>query len=166
MNEAKKFINSGYLDFKNLLNKDLCKKLNHDISKIRGINKNTFLSRRDYLIKQKKNTKNILDNFNLDFIFKNEFFLKKIKFILGEDFELYAKRMICGVPHKFFGEEIIAFVEKKDSSLEKSDVVDVLTENLQPLKRPNRIIFVDKMPIGPSGKILKRKLREELNVSK
>ena len=77
MNEAKKFINSGYLDFKNLLNKDLCKKLNHDISKIRGINKNTFLSRRDYLIKQKKNTKNILDNFNLDFIFKNEFFLKK-----------------------------------------------------------------------------------------
>ena len=73
---------------------------------------------------------------------------------------------VIGIPHVLFGEEIIAFVEKKDSSLEKSDVVDVLTENLQPLKRPNRIIFVDKMPIGPSGKILKRKLREELNVSK
>ena len=102
MNEAKKFINLGYLGFRNFLNKDLCKKLNHDISKIRRISKNTFLSRKDYSIKQKKNTKNILDNFNLDFIFKNKIFLKKIKFILGEDFELYAKRIICGIPHKFF----------------------------------------------------------------
>ena len=102
MDEAKKFINLGYLDFKDFLNKDLCKKLNHDISKIRGINKNTFLSKKDHLIKQKKNTKNILDNFNLDFIFKNKLFLKKIKFILGEDFELYAKRIVCGIPHKFF----------------------------------------------------------------
>ena len=72
---------------------------------------------------------------------------------------------VIGVPHQLFGEEIVAFVEKKDSSLEKHHVVDVLAENLQPLKRPNRIIFVDNMPVGPSGKILKRKLREELDVS-
>ena len=72
---------------------------------------------------------------------------------------------VIGVPHELFGEEIIAFVEKKDSSLEKQHVVDILAENLQPLKRPNRIIFVDNMPVGPSGKILKRKLREELDVS-
>ena len=72
---------------------------------------------------------------------------------------------MIGVPHEYYGEEIIAFVEKKDSSLEKQHIVDVLEEHLQPLKRPNRIIFVDNMPVGPSGKILKRKLREELNVS-
>ena len=72
---------------------------------------------------------------------------------------------MIGVPHELFGEEIIAFVEKKDSSLEKQHIVDVLAEHLQPLKRPNRIIFVDNMPVGPSGKILKRKLREELDVS-
>ena len=54
MNEAKRFINLGYLGFKNFINKDLCKKLNHDISKIRRINKNTFLSKKHYLIKQKK----------------------------------------------------------------------------------------------------------------
>ena len=72
---------------------------------------------------------------------------------------------VIGIPHELFGEEIIAFVEKKDSSLEKHHVVDVLVENLQPLKRPNRIIFLDNMPVGPSGKILKRKLREELDVS-
>jgi len=72
---------------------------------------------------------------------------------------------VIGVPHELFGEEIIAFVEKKDDSLEKNHVIDVLTKHLQPLKRPNRIIFVDNMPLGPSGKILKRKLREELDVS-
>jgi len=71
---------------------------------------------------------------------------------------------VIGVPHQLFGEEIVAFVEKKDSSLEKHHVVDVLAENLQTLKRPNRIIFVDSMPVGPSGKILKRELREKLNV--
>jgi len=69
---------------------------------------------------------------------------------------------VIGVPHEYFGEEIVAFVEKKDSSLKESDVVDILAENLQPLKRPNRIIFIDNMPVGPSGKILKRKLRKEL----
>ena len=72
---------------------------------------------------------------------------------------------VIGVPHKLFGEEIIAFVEKKDNSLVKNHVVDVLAENLQPLKRPNRIIFVDNMPVGPSGKILKRKLRKLLSIS-
>ena len=71
---------------------------------------------------------------------------------------------VIGVPHEYFGEEIVAFVEKKDSSLKESHVVEILAENLQPLKRPNRIIFIDKMPVGPSGKILKRKLRKELNL--
>ena len=70
---------------------------------------------------------------------------------------------VIGVPHKLFGEEIIAFVEKKDASLEKEDIINVSAENLQTLKRPNKIIFVDSMPIGPSGKILKRKLREQYN---
>jgi long-chain acyl-CoA synthetase len=70
---------------------------------------------------------------------------------------------VIGVPHEYFGEEIIAFVEKKDSSLKESHVVDILAENLQPLKRPDRIIFIDNMPVGPSGKILKRKLHKELN---
>ena len=72
---------------------------------------------------------------------------------------------MIGIPHALFGEEIIAFVERKDTSLEKNHVLDVLAKNLQPLKRPSRIIFVDNMPVGPSGKILKRKLREEFNDS-
>tara|TARA_B100002003_G_C14023503_1_gene493534 strand:- start:134 stop:1030 length:897 start_codon:yes stop_codon:yes gene_type:complete len=107
MDEAKQFINSGYLFYRNLVNKDLCKKLHNAIAKNRRVSKNIFLSRKDYFSKQKKNKEflyksNILDNFNLDFVFKNKLFLKKVKLILGKDFEVYAKRIICGIPHKFF----------------------------------------------------------------
>ena len=70
---------------------------------------------------------------------------------------------VVGVPHRYFGEDIVAFVQKKEASLTEQQVVDILTENLQPLKRPSKIIFIKEMPVGPSGKILKRKLREELN---
>ncbi len=67
---------------------------------------------------------------------------------------------VIGIPHKLFGEEIIAFVEKMDGSLEKSQVIDILAEHLQPLKRPSEVFFINNMPQGPSGKILKRKLLE------
>jgi acyl-coenzyme A synthetase/AMP-(fatty) acid ligase len=67
---------------------------------------------------------------------------------------------VVGVPHRLFGEEIVAFVEKMNSSLRKDQVIDILAEHLQLLKRPSKIIFVNSMPKTPSGKILKRKLLE------
>jgi long-chain acyl-CoA synthetase len=70
---------------------------------------------------------------------------------------------VVGLPHSYYGEDIIAFVQKKQASLTEQQVIDILAENLQPLKRPSKIIFIKEMPIGPSGKILKRKLRDELN---
>lgn len=102
MKDSEKFINLGYLNFKSMFNKNLCKKLNKDIMKVRKIDKNIFITQKEYLTKKNKNKNNILDEFNLDFIFKNKLFLNKIKLILGEDFEVYAKRIICGVPNNFF----------------------------------------------------------------
>jgi hypothetical protein len=102
MDQDKKFINLGYSDFKNLISKNSCEKLNSDISKIRLINKNIFLSKKAYFAKKKKNKKkNILDNFNLDFIFKDKNFLEKVSRVLNKDFEIYAKRIICGIPNNF-----------------------------------------------------------------
>ena len=102
MKESEKFINLGYLNFEGMFDKDLCKKLNKNILKVRKINKNIFVRKKDYSIKKTKNKNNILDKFNLDFIFKNKHFLSKIKLILGEEFEVYAKRIICGVPNSIF----------------------------------------------------------------
>lgn len=105
---SKKFINDGYLSLKGIFDRHLCQKLNRDIKKIRKINRNTFLSKKEYLFKQKENKNNILDKFNLDFILKNNLFLQKIKLILGDDFEIYAKRIICGVPHSYLPKWISA----------------------------------------------------------
>ena len=102
MKDSEKFINLGYLNFKRMLDKNLCKQLNEYVLKSRNINKNTFITKKEFSIKRNKNKNNILDEFNLDFIFKNKFFLKKIKLILGEDFEIYAKRIICGIPNNLF----------------------------------------------------------------
>ncbi len=102
MKESEKFINLGYLDFKGMFDKNLCKKLNTSILKVRKINKNIFVKKKDYSIKKTKNKNNIIDQFDLDFIFKNKLFLNKIKLILGEEFEIYAKRIICGVPNNIF----------------------------------------------------------------
>ena len=48
------------------------------------------------------------------------------------------------------------------SKRKEDEIMNILVENLQPLKIPSKIIFVESMPVGPSGKILKRKLREDL----
>lgn len=110
MDHDKNFINLGYSFFRNLISKNSCEKLNRDISKIKLINKNIFLSKKDYF-KEKlnskisgmklinKNKKNILDNFNLDFIFKDKNFLEKVHRVLNKDFEIYGKRIICAIPN-------------------------------------------------------------------
>jgi long-chain acyl-CoA synthetase len=69
---------------------------------------------------------------------------------------------VIGIPNKIFGEEIVAFVEKKDDFLLEEEVFNICLENLQVLKRPNKVVFIDSMLIGPSGKILKKKMKEQL----
>ena len=119
MKESEKFINLGYLNFEGMFDKDLCKKLNKNILKVRKINKNIFVRKKDYSIKKTKNKNNILDKFNLDFIFKNKHFLSKIKLILGEEFEVYAKRIICGVPNSIFPKWISSKMELNSINIGK-----------------------------------------------
>ena len=67
---------------------------------------------------------------------------------------------VIGVPDKLFGEEIIAFVEKNDDLLTSEKIFLALKKSLQFLKIPKKIIFLEKLPQGPTGKILKRKLMD------
>ena len=67
---------------------------------------------------------------------------------------------VIGVPDKLFGEEIIAFVEKNDEFLTSEKIILALKKSLQLLKIPKKIIFLEKLPQGPTGKILKRKLMD------
>lgn len=68
---------------------------------------------------------------------------------------------VIGVPDIIFGEEIVAFVKLKDGFLiEEGDIRSYCVKNLQVLKCPKGIYIVENVPLGPSGKILKRKLKE------
>ena len=93
----KYFIENGYLEFKNLLDKSLCKKLNNKILKTRKIDEKIFFeNKREYLKNKNRKiqTSNILSKFNLDFIYKNKKFQSQVENILGKDYFLYASRVV------------------------------------------------------------------------
>ena len=69
---------------------------------------------------------------------------------------------VFGVPNERLGEEVACVIQKKaESTLNGDDLKDFLAERLAPFKIPSRIAFTDeRLPRNPSGKILKRELRE------
>jgi long-chain acyl-CoA synthetase len=68
---------------------------------------------------------------------------------------------IIGVPDPGWGEKIVAYVIPKPGvSLTADDVIRRVSDNLASYKKPKEVIFVDELPYSPSGKLLKRELRE------
>ena len=66
---------------------------------------------------------------------------------------------VVGVPHDELGEEVGAAVALKDGeSVEAEELRDFVKEQLAAYKYPRRIWFVDELPKGPTGKILKREI--------
>ena len=71
---------------------------------------------------------------------------------------------IIGKEDKLFGEDLVAFVKKSPTSkIDGNYIISFLSDYLQPLKIPRDIRFINKMPIGPSGKILKKELKQKIN---
>ncbi|MBW1682216.1 MAG: AMP-binding protein, partial [Deltaproteobacteria bacterium] len=68
---------------------------------------------------------------------------------------------IIGVPDTDWGEKIVAYVVRQPgAALDEEGVVRHVSENLASYKKPREVIFVDELPYSPSGKLLKRELRE------
>lgn len=62
--------------------------------------------------------------------------------------------MICG------NEQIVAMIELCPGAvLKEEDVRLFLVDRLSPYKRPNRILFIDALPVAPNGKVLKHQLK-------
>ena len=69
---------------------------------------------------------------------------------------------VVGVPDHLYGEEVVAYVTplKEDKSIK--DIINKhCAKELPPYKCPKAIFFIDKIPKTPSGKIFRRKLREQ-----
>jgi long-chain acyl-CoA synthetase len=73
-----------------------------------------------------------------------------------------AQVAVIGVPHEVHGEEVCAVVvprrgRQADSELGE-EIIAWSRERLAAFKYPRLVEFVDALPLGPSGKVLKREL--------
>ena len=69
---------------------------------------------------------------------------------------------VIGVPDDRLGEEIMAVVVRKSGAdVTEAELVAWCKEQFAAYKYPRRIEFRDRLPIGPTGKVLKRELKAE-----
>ncbi|TQR19025.1 fatty acid--CoA ligase family protein [Psychrobacillus vulpis] len=68
---------------------------------------------------------------------------------------------VVGVPDPTFGEEVLAFVVKKDPSLTEAQLHDYCSEKLAKYKVPKRFEFLEELPKNTTGKILRRSLKKQ-----
>jgi long-chain acyl-CoA synthetase len=66
---------------------------------------------------------------------------------------------VVGMPHDEWGEEVGAAVSLKDGEeVGSGELIAFVREQVASYKYPRRIWFVDELPKGPTGKILKREI--------
>ena len=70
---------------------------------------------------------------------------------------------VVGAPDPEWGESVVAFVvASAGAPVTTDDLIAWSRPRLASYKKPRRIVFVTELPIGPTGKVLKRDLRKEL----
>jgi fatty-acyl-CoA synthase len=73
-----------------------------------------------------------------------------------------AEVAVFGVSHPHWIEAVVAVVVAKEGvSLAERDVIEHARGHLAAYKAPKRVVIADALPKNPSGKILKRQLRDE-----
>jgi long-chain acyl-CoA synthetase len=69
---------------------------------------------------------------------------------------------VIGVPHDTLGEEVAAVVVPRAGATPDADELRAyVRERVAAYKYPRRIAFVDELPKGPTGKILKRAIDKD-----
>ena len=72
-----------------------------------------------------------------------------------------AEAAVIGIPDERFGEAVCAFVAPRpDWRIGPRELLLFLKDSLAAFKIPSRFEFVDQVPRNPSGKILRRELRD------
>ena len=69
---------------------------------------------------------------------------------------------VVGVPDEEWGEALCAFiVMRPGEKLSVDDVRSYVKKDLADFKKPKYVIFIDALPRNPTGKVLKRELRDQ-----
>ena len=75
--------------------------------------------------------------------------------------DLVADAGVIGIPSVKWGESPLAVIVRTDDSLSEQDLMAYTHGKLAAFKAVKAVEFVDEIPRNPSGKILKRELREQ-----
>jgi fatty-acyl-CoA synthase len=68
---------------------------------------------------------------------------------------------VVGVPDPEWGETLRAFIVlRHGADLTEGEVIDYCRQTLADFKRPRKVTFLAELPRNPTGKVLKRELRE------
>jgi long-chain acyl-CoA synthetase len=71
-----------------------------------------------------------------------------------------AEAVVIGMPHDSLGEEVgAAVVLKRGASADAAELHDFVKHRVAACKYPRRIWFVDSLPTGPTGKVLRREVQ-------
>jgi acyl-CoA synthetase (AMP-forming)/AMP-acid ligase II len=71
-----------------------------------------------------------------------------------------ADAAVIGLPSEKWGESPLAIIIPKDPALDDAAILSFCQGKLARFKQPTAVRFVDSIPRNPSGKILKRLLRD------
>ena len=69
---------------------------------------------------------------------------------------------VIGIPHPTWGETVKAFIALREGHIiDEQEVIEFCKKNLASYKKPTAVAFVPTIPRNPSGKALKRLLRDD-----
>jgi len=89
----------------------------------------------------------------------------EVENVLGSHAGVHAVAVI-GRPDAFYGEEVVAFVVRRggDQAAQPtaSELHQFAAERLSRIKLPREYVFASQLPLGASGKVHKRTLRDQL----
>jgi acyl-CoA synthetase (AMP-forming)/AMP-acid ligase II len=70
---------------------------------------------------------------------------------------------VIGMPDNIKGELALAYIVLKEgTNASEKEIIDFVRSRIAKFKAPKLVKFVDSLPQGPTGKILKRELRARL----
>jgi long-chain acyl-CoA synthetase len=70
---------------------------------------------------------------------------------------------VVGIPHELYGEEVVAVIQLKDGYSLQDQEISILKfcrERLNQISVPTKIIQIEKFPLGATGKLLTKEIRD------